>query len=151
METISLPDYSSFKNMKTKWLIIFLVVLFLVYIFFGKDFLINRKATSEYQAVFLENGQVYFGHLKYTDGWIKLTDVYYLQVTDPLQANTEEKNNGATQREQNIQLIKLGSELHGPKDEMFIAKSKVMFWENMKDESKVLQSIKDHKLKNNQL
>ncbi len=37
---------------------------------------------SEYQAVFLSNGQVYFGKLHNSGYQYKLTDVYYLQVTE---------------------------------------------------------------------
>jgi hypothetical protein len=117
---------------------------------YGKFFSINREISGDYQAVFLNNGQVYFGKLKYQRGWIKLKDVYYLQVTDPLQG-AEERENISVNTEQNIQLIKLGSELHGPEDEMFIEKNEVMFWENMKDDSKVLQSIRDYISKNNGL
>jgi hypothetical protein len=43
--------------------------------------------------------------------------------------------------------VKLGSELHGPQDAMFIDSDKVMFWENMKDDSKVVQAIHQHKNK----
>ncbi|MBI5139495.1 hypothetical protein HZA26_02710 [Candidatus Nomurabacteria bacterium] len=151
METMSAPSAvstSSRRGRSLPWPLIFIVLaLGVVWFLFGKNYWMNRQVTSEYQSVFLENGQVYFGKLEYKGSWIKLTDVYYLQVTDPLQVGGEV---GTNSKEQNIQLIKLGSELHGPKDEMFISKSKVLFWENMKDEAKVLQSIKDYQLKSKQ-
>jgi hypothetical protein len=109
-------------------------------------------ATSEYQAVFLSNGQVYFGKMTNTGNWTVLKDVYYLQVTQNLQdaasgnSNTAPtgtaNNNQATQPE--IKLVKLGSELHGPEDAMYIAKDKILFWENMKSDSKVMQAIRTY-------
>jgi len=106
---------------------------------------------SEYQSVFLTNGQVYFGKLAFWGGWAVMTDVYYLQVTENLQAASgTDANPGSTgqqqgNQQQNIQLVKLGNELHGPEDTMYIAKDKILFWENMKDDAKVRQSIRQSK------
>ncbi len=113
----------------------------------------DRKfaTTSDYQSVFLSNGQVYFGKLQQSHGgWIKLSDIYYLQVTEDLQpassgSATTPTTTTPSNQQQKINLVKLGSELHGPTDEMYIAKDKILFWENMKDDSKVLQSIKQAK------
>ncbi len=113
-------------------------------------------ADTSYQAVFLTNGQVYFGKLASEGDWIKLTDIYYLQVTQSLQQAatgdqakdaTPSTTGSASTPQQNIQLVKLGSELHGPQDEMFIDRDKVLFWENMKDDAKVVQAIHQHKNK----
>ena len=137
---------------RRRWLLGILIVIILLAILWfagGKDLVLNRLARStEYQAVFLTNGQVYFGKLATSGDWMKLTDVYYLQVTgqtDQLQQAGDASAD--TSSPQNIQLVKLGSELHGPTDEMFIEKDKILFWENMKDDSKVLQSIKDYQSK----
>jgi hypothetical protein len=68
---------------------------------------------SSFQAVFLQGGQVYYGHLTFqSSGDYKLTDVYYLQ--------------GSL-----TNLIKLGNETHKPQDAMFIPKTSVSFWENL--------------------
>lgn len=111
-------------------------------------------ATSEYQAVFLTNGQVYFGKLEIDNHWLELEDIYYLQVTDDLQPASGNNPDGTPQTpvspandQSKIQLVKLGAELHGPQDKMFISSDMVIFWENMKDDSKVVQSIKDYKSK----
>ena len=90
---------------------------------------------SQWQAVFLTNNQVYFGHLKnYNKGYAVLKDIYYLRVTDPLQQ-------GSPPQQPGINLVKLGGELHGPTDVMYIPKDKIMFWENLKDDSQVAQAI----------
>jgi len=101
---------------------------------------------SKYQAVFFNNGQVYFGKLhSVNDDYLKLTDIFYLQSQKP----TEEKdstNPQATSAEQNnVQLIKLGDEIHGPEDEMIISKDQVLFYENLKADGKVAQSIQKFK------
>jgi hypothetical protein len=152
---INSPSNSS-SNKALKWLVIVLVVALvfgiLAYLFGDK---IKNKAsvTSDYQAVFLTNGQVYFGSLELGHGWVVLRDIYYLQVTQDLQpasgneggSTTPNQSNNQTNQNQQIQLVKLGSELHGPEDEMFIDKDKILFWENMKDESQVLKKIQEHK------
>lgn len=101
--------------------------------------------TGKYQAVFFTNGQVYFGKLHaFNDDYMKLTDVYYLQAQ-----STEEddsKNPQATSNDQGgTTLIKLGDEIHGPEDEMVISKDQVLFFENLKKDGKVSQSIEKFK------
>lgn len=123
-----------------KWVWIILLVLVLAggcYVYrtyFGP---VDRET---YQAVFIQNGQVYFGQLTYSGKWLTLEDVYYLEAREVLQAEE-----GVPPAQDNIQLVKLGGELHGPTDEMFIAKSNVLFWENMKADSKVMEAIRAHK------
>jgi hypothetical protein len=114
-------------------------------------------ANTSYQAVFLTNGQVYFGKMTDNGNWIQLTDIYYLQVTQPLQqtANADQSKTAtpssttgsAATPQSNIQLVKLGSELHGPQDSMYIERDKILFWENMKDDSKVVAAIHQFKSK----
>jgi len=38
-------------------------------------------------------------------------------------------------------LIKLGSEIHGPDDEMIVSKDQILFFENLKKDSQVSASI----------
>lgn len=98
-----------------------------------------------YQAVFLTNGQVYFGQLgSGFGGFMKLDDVYYLRVQRALQpAQTED--GVASQEQTGISLVKLGSELHGPEDSMLINRDQILFVEAMKTDSKVVQAIKKEK------
>lgn len=89
---------------------------------------------SKWQAVFLQNGQVYFGKLSETDSaYLALSDVYYLRSAADLQQNTS------------LNLVKLGGELHGPEDTIYVPKASVLFWENLKDTSRVVQSIQGFK------
>jgi len=99
--------------------------------------------SKEYQAVFLTNGQVYFGKFsKVNSSYVELTDIFYLQVQQTVQPTT---SSSSSDNNQQVSLAKLGGELHGPEDEMFISRSQVLFWENLKDTGKVVKAIKDYK------
>ena len=96
---------------------------------------------SNYQAVFLSNGQVYFGKLQsFTSESMRLTDIYYLQSQDE-DADGSENPQQPTASQDDVQLIKLGNEVHGPQDEMIINKDQVLFYENLKPNSEVSQTI----------
>jgi hypothetical protein len=102
--------------------------------------------SSEYQALFLTNGQVYFGKLTHTDsGYVKLTNIYYLQVQQTVQPTT---TTTTTPNNQQVSLAKLGGELHGPEDSMFVSRQQVLFWENLKSDGKVTQAIKNYQTTN---
>ncbi len=128
-------------------LVVVLVVIYGGYYFASRNnLLFSSQDSSTYQAVFLNNSQVYFGKLSTSGDWIILQDVYYLKATDNLQS-TSTTNAAAlpTSSQPKIELVKLGNELHGPEDKMFISRDKVIFWENMKPGSKVIEAIKAYK------
>ena len=101
---------------------------------------IPMPMSSRYQAVFLSNNQVYFGKLSnLNSNFPTLSDIYYLQVTQTLQP----RPNTATQPQ--INLVKLGGELHGPEDLMKINKDHILFVEDLKADSQVTNAIKDYK------
>lgn len=103
---------------------------------------------SKYQAVFFTNGQVYFGKLHaFNSEYMKLTDVYYLQTQASEEADSENPQQTST-NQNNPTLIKLGDEIHGPEDEMIVSKDQVLFYENLKSDGKVAQSIEKHKNSN---
>lgn len=99
--------------------------------------------TKEYQAVFLTNGQVYFGKISdLNHKYVSITDIYYLQVQQSADNNTSLQNaSGSSDKNSQVSLAKLGNELHGPEDKMSVASDQVLFWENMKNDSKVSQAI----------
>ena len=103
--------------------------------------------SSKYQAVFFTNGQVYFGKLHtLNNNYMKLTDIFYLQAKDP-STNADSKNpqETSTQQSPDVQLVKLGNEVHGPVDEMIISKDQMLFFENLKKDGKVAASIGQYK------
>ena len=106
----------------------------------GIIFLKHPSVKSGYQAVFLSNGQVYFGHLKNIETKSPvLTDIYYIQSNQ----QNPQSGNQAQQPQPQLSLVKLGNELHGPEDSMAIRADQVLFWENLKDDGKVVQAIHD--------
>ncbi len=110
---------------------------------FSEDDLIEQ---NKFQAVFLnsQDGQVYFGKLDvYNDDLYYLSDIYYVRVENPVQPEGADTN--TTQQQANISLAKLGNELHGPEDAMYISKDKVLYWENLKDDGQVVTAIKNYK------
>ncbi len=97
----------------------------------------NSIVTNEYQALFLTNGQAYFGKITaINSNYVKMTNIYYLQAG---QAAVQPKSTSTTQS--SLSLIKLGKEIHGPEDQMFVARSQVLFWENLKSDSQVVTAI----------
>ncbi|MFH1457075.1 MAG: hypothetical protein ABIF17_03090 [Patescibacteria group bacterium] len=119
----------------------------------GKEIVNTEAVPGEWQAVFLSNGQVYFGHLKNLESaYPKLTDIYYLQVQQvpiqPAEPATDEAGvQPAQQTTQQMILVKFGTEIHKPQDEMFINKDHILFYENLQADSQVLKAINDY-LKN---
>lgn len=119
---------------------------------FGFWYVNNKKSTtlvgvdsSRYQAMFLNNGQVYFGKLSQADeNTVRLQDIYYLHITQQVQPESAQPAEASTEPPQ---LIKLGEELHKPDDEMFIDRSQVSFWENIKDDGKVAEAIREYSKK----
>lgn len=102
--------------------------------------------SKQYQALFLTNGQVYFGHLaQVNDSYVKLNDIYYLQVQQQVQPKD---NKTPAEQQPNISLAKLGGELHGPEDVMYVSRQQVLFWENLKNDGKVAEAIKKFKDEN---
>lgn len=124
------------------------VVLLLGYYLWQNGSLNNWKlptliSNAGYQAIFLTNGQVYFGHASNLNAnYVELRDVYYLQVSQVLQPVQGKKT---PQPQQSISLAKLGiSELHKPKDEMKINRSQVIFIEDLESDSRVVTAIEDY-------
>lgn len=123
------------------WMIILIILVLII----GGWYLYSQRnadqdefsvsSSGEYQAVFLDNGQVYFGKLESTrEDFVTLTDVFYLQAGSSMIDQTA-----------NLALTKLGNEAHGPEDKMEINVDHVLFIEDMKADSKVVQAIVDYK------
>lgn len=122
--------------------VVLLVVALLTFVVFGGTNEQSMVKKSQYQAVFLadQNGQVYFGHLTILNSrYYKLSDIYYVRVEQSQTGSTATQNSG-----QNVSLAKLGNELHGPEDTMYISRDKVLFWENLKTDGQVAKAISDY-------
>lgn len=94
----------------------------------------ERVDPTTYQAVFLESDQIYFGKLKDIESkYPILEDVYYVKLED--------------ERAVSGRLVKLGIyEPHGPRDQMILNRDHILFWENLKTDSAIIQTIRNLKL-----
>jgi len=133
---------NTFKNI----FFVFLGLLFLsilweyLFSFYARERFLVKK--DQYQAIFLTNGQSYFGKIdNITQEFYVLKDIYYFRYGDIKQVD-EEKT-----LKTDLSLIKLGEELHGPEDMMVIKRDQVLFWENLKNDSKVVKAIQADKRK----
>lgn len=129
-----------------KWLLPILVLALVLGLAFGawKMFFSSTGADGidrgKYQAVFLSNGtitnNVYFGKLeRMNDGYYKLSDAFYVKA-----AETTEEDKPSS----DITLTKLGSEIYGPQDTLIIPREQVLYYQNMKDDSKITEAIKKY-------
>jgi len=87
---------------------------------------------SRFQAVFLSGGQVFFGRLRAERDVLLLSDVFYLTSTP---SGAEDPGT----------LVKRGNEIFGPTEPMIIAREQVLFVENLRQDSQVVQAIERFK------
>lgn len=98
---------------------------------------------NKQQAVFLTNGQVYFGQVNDINSqFVDLQDIYYLNSQS--QPDSKESTSNPT----SFSLVKLGCELHGPQDRMVINRDQVSFWENLSSDGKVSKAIAQWRTQN---
>jgi hypothetical protein len=107
------------------------ITLFVGAVFFTQwwDFTVPALR-APYQAVFLANGQTYFG--RYYDrigAYAKIEDVYYLQQTQGTDPNAAAET----------RIVRRGNELHEPAPRMLIPKSAILFVEDLTDSSPISQ------------
>ncbi|MCD6097041.1 hypothetical protein J7J60_01745 [bacterium] len=127
------------KNTLTR-LFILLVVLLIVVILVLVFLVVKPLGSKEpvWQAVFLTNGQTYFGRVtKVNRNFLLLEDVHYLQ-TQEVPAQEE-----GAQPTQQLTLVKLGGEMHAPESKMLISLSQVLFVEDLRPDSQIVQAIKN--------
>lgn len=114
-------------------ILIFILVLILVVfsLFVLRGFSFGKENQNSYYAFFLLNGQVYFGNLiEESKEQFEIKNVFYLRAND-------------TNENGQFNLVKLGDEIHGPKNSLFIQRNSVMFYEILRDDSKLVESIKN--------
>jgi len=97
---------------------------------------------TSWRGVFLTNNQAYFGHVLWMPftGTITLRDVYYVQMSGPIQPASEGNQPQLT-------VIKLGNEIHGPRDVMMIPKASVLFFEDLRSDAPIVKAIEEYQKK----
>ncbi len=118
------------------------------------------EETGPWYAVFLTNGQVYFGKLENLESqYPLLRDIYYLQIQQvqaPQQVDSNQQNEDGQSRvvpapkplSPRLTLIKFGTELHKPKDYMRINRDNILLWQELSSDSEVVKAIAKYKEEN---
>lgn len=90
--------------------------------------------SSQYQAVYLANGQMYFGKLQNTEGtYLYMKSPYMPQSTTDSSSQTTDATTGT--------IVRVKNQLWGPEDSIAIRADQVAFWQNLRNDSKVTQAI----------
>ena len=90
-------------------------------------------------AVKLVNNEIYYGQIGDTKADpVTVKNVYY-NYNQAIGDNAE--NDSAPDESGNLRLVKRGEEIHGPTGEMSIVRSQILFIEQMKEDSNVLNAI----------
>ena len=133
-------------NRPKKGIIVFLVLIFvLIFIFISISFWQNGtvrnviqtfKFKDTYQAIFLSNGQVYFGKIsEITNKYVILNKPFFIKV-EQKQENLEEISD-----QPELKLISIKDEFHKPKDYMIIEKSSIILIEELDSSSQIVDII----------
>jgi hypothetical protein len=94
------------------------------------DFATPSFGGARYQAVFLANGQTYFGHYVERLGpYVKIENAFYIQQTPAANENEQPTS----------KIVRRGSELHEPTAFVLIPKSAILFVEDLRADSSVAQ------------
>ncbi|NQU77778.1 hypothetical protein HQ544_03720 [Candidatus Falkowbacteria bacterium] len=109
-----------------------------------------EQEKSGWQAVFLTNGQTYFGKVKeIDDNFLMMEDIYYLKRDGGGDADGE--GGEATEQEGGIKetkLVKFGTEAHKPMDELRINMTQVLMIEELSQESEIVVAIQRYEEEN---
>lgn len=105
--------------------------------------------TDTIQAIFLTNGQVYFGRMTtLTSDLVILEDVFYPKAQSNEQSTDEDASADTITEAGGVALRKLGkNEFHEPKDVLYIEPANVLYWENLEEESRVTKGILEYEAK----
>ena len=108
----------------------------------------GNKANGKWQAVFLTNDQVYFGHLsQYGMNYWKLDDAHYIKVAKasvdaiPDAKNSKPNQDQQPQMENRATLMKVSQDVHQPEGTLYIPKEHILFWQDLQANSNVAQTL----------
>jgi hypothetical protein len=122
-----------------QWAVVGLVVVALVASWFGMQAYLHRNEQkidhNRYQAVFLEDGKIFFGKLENLDG-------PYITLNNAYQARSTEADKDNTTNSSYVRLARLADDTaYSPDGSISIQSSKILYWQNLKTDSKVSQLI----------
>ena len=136
---------AKFNPSKQQLLLLGAVLLLIILLVTGWQWYKQRNDLridpTKYQVIFLDNDQVFFGKLQNTHGdYLTVKGAYYVQGQN--QDAAEQK---PADQQEITQLLKVSDTVYGPDDSMSIQSDKVLFWQNLKSDSKVSKAIDSQK------
>jgi hypothetical protein len=117
-----------------KKIIAFFVVILIIFIIVTVWLVLklnNNSAQSEYSAVYLSNGEIYFGKLSWFPS-PHLSDVFFIQRV-------------ADEENPSLSLQPFNSVIWGPENEINLNSKEIIFWTNLRPDSQVVQIIETTK------
>ncbi|MFY9484248.1 MAG: hypothetical protein WAP74_01340 [Patescibacteria group bacterium] len=87
-----------------------------------------------YQVVFLDTDQAYVGKIKEEGEYIRVNDAFRLLVDQGTDAD----------KQTNIQLVRIDESFHGPTDSLLINRDHVTLLQELRADSKLLETIKNY-------
>lgn len=117
---------------------------------FTSAFRNDIQTKSKWQAVFLSNDQVYFGHLsQYGINYWRLDNAHYIKVTKvpvapAVPQDPKAKTNPQDQQpqfENHTSLVKLSDDMHEPENTLYIPKENILFWQDLQNSSSIAQTL----------
>jgi hypothetical protein len=106
----------------------------------------SSPRNDRYQAVFLDDNQVFFGKLVGTHGeYLRLEKPYSTKAADIPEGATAEQKEAISN---NLSLIKVADMVYGPEDVMMIRAEKVKYWQDLQPDSKVAKALSDAQKEN---
>lgn len=116
--------------------IIFLLAALLVVLIIITVFLVlklnNNSAESKYSAVYLSNGEIYFGKLSWFPS-PRLSEVFFIQRI------------AGEENSDQLSLQPFGSVLWGPENKLNLNPKEIIFWTDLRQDSQVVQIIETAK------
>lgn len=99
----------------------------------------SKPSASDFVAIYMENGKIYFGKMQDSDSdEPRLTDVFTLNVNSS-------QTQGQDAAQADFELVKLTDQFQSPTDLLVLSRNKILFWEPLKADSRVVAAIEKYK------
>jgi len=146
LKKINRPEVKQVNQGLIKRIILVLVVIITGSIIYW-SFFHNQQAASDkeisWYSIKLVDGKIYYGQISdLSADPVEVSNVYYDydQIKgDETTGSTQEKS-----ETESIRLVKRGKETHGPTGTMYIVRDQIVHFEELGNNSKVLQAILAH-------
>lgn len=110
---------------------------------YGQSFLMDQAIDqTTYQIVTLNDGRSYFGKLKGLGReYVHLRGTFFLKVSAPEFSPEGEEEPSS---EEPFALQRMGTQLYGPEEDVYIHESQIVSWQNLREDSPVVTAIEEY-------